>query len=1178
MVAKAASQFVFRILAACLWASCFIASFSSVHADNRADGGFLRDITSGYVTPHLNWGKPMEGGPIKILAIIPRNLAAREIVELSQRAEIEYQAVAIANATALAVPIVYEATTIGTSQYEKTQELLRKLDGKYDVIVLANVDFGILPLEAQYKILHHANSGGGLLITYLRPFPYKKAFAHPDDGAQQIAGMFDLSVLPKDAARLPLSKILNTYAFGQGRIATVSYPGMTGAGGGGLGLTAFESYAPTGWKARYENNMAFIIRTLQWLGKRDLRPTVVPSKGQGSMIAGKEAEFDLDFHGADAGTTLRVRIRDGWNDVKWTKDFALSKDGIVKLNVPALAAGTHYLDTLIERGGRYVTIGVFGYDVHSPMGSMDIKPSKTSFESGDTVKATIQLQQSLGEDAELSVDLADLPGRNVWFRKVLALPKNTTELDVEFPARLNPTIAGALICNLKIGGRDVLREEKVIFFPKRQLEMFPTILWGSIPPYLSEMYAGQINQSSSSPIGLSNPGSKGENGRLAALFNQRYIPYLTRIGLKAGERGQTLSENWMGMSKEEAVAATEGDGSFYNPKVRDFWKKTIDRRMEGLPDIGPVIYTLGDENFFSYDAGYSPADGPAFAAHLKERYQTVEKLNAAWGTSYRNFEAVEHLSPKTMREKSLFPMWYEHRRFMEKQYADVHHYLADCIKAHDPHALVGAEGSVPGNLEQTMEKLDFWGPYTDAVSNELLRSLGGEKLRTLWWGYGAPNSVYPLWKPLLQGVVNGSAWYTSGIETASLLSIDFTLAEYYRKLKPHLDALEGGQAQALVSVPLKQDGIAILWSHASYSASMMDERFWKPGDSINVLMNFCYRQGLNFDLVTSQRVEEGALSKYKILFLCGASALSGKEVENITEFVKRGGVVVADLNPGVLNAYCHPLERSSLAPLFGLPDFDWQSKPELKPVAIDRSVRGREISFKAEKAFQSVSVPLFSVRELDSGLAILLNFNLSSAQNTAHTETPMDRFLLELLKVAGITPEVSISGLSTSEVVVRLREGPDFQVLGLLTPPEDNGKSARIDLPKSFWIYEVNKGLIGQGSKVDAHVEAPLLLYSLFDTQQEPPAFDLGKTEVPPGQWFSIRSQGFRESGIYRLDLVGPAGTVLPGRTRFFKGKDPGAAGEIVFAYTDAAGKYAVKITDIRTGLQAEAGVLLTAP
>jgi len=1179
MAAKPVSRRVFRTLSACICSGLLLVASPSLHADNRADGGFLRDITTDYVTPHLNWGKPQKDGPIKVFAIVPRNLAAREIVELSQRTEIEFQAVATANATALAVPVVYEASTIGTSEYEKTQELLGKLDGKYDVIVLANIDFKILPLEAQYKILKHTHSGGGLLITYLRPFPYKKVFDHPDEGAQQIAGMFDLSVLPKSVAKLPLPKILNTYAFGEGRVATISYPGTMSAGGGGLGLTAFEEYAPTGWKARYENNMALVIRALQWVGKRDLHPSVAPAKGQEPVVAGKEAAFKLDFQGANAGTTVRVRIRDAWNEIKWTKDYAVSGNGVLALAVPALAAGTHYLDTLIEAEGKHVTSGVFRYDVAPSAGTLDIKTAKGSFEPGDIVKATIQLQQPLGEDGELTIDLADLPGRNVWFRKMLAVPKGTAELQVEFPARINPTVAGALTCSLAAGSRDLLKEEKILFFPKRELELFPTILWKSIPPYLSEMYAGQISQSSAAPIGLNDPGSRGENARLAALFNQRFIPYLTRIGLKAGDHGQTLSANWLGMSKEEAEAATEGDGSFNNPKVRDFWKKTVDRRMQGLPEVGPVIYTLGDENFFSYDAGYSPADAAAFTDYLRERYKKIENLNAEWGTTYADFGAVEHLSPKTMREKALFPMWYEHRRFMEKQYADVHHYLADCIKAHDPHALVGSEGSVPGDLELTMEKLDFWGPYTDAVSNELLRSIGGNKLRSLWWGYGAPNFVYPLWKPLLQGVVNGSAWYTSGIETASLISIDFTLAEYYRKMKPHLEALEAGQAQALVSTPLKQDGIAILWSHASYSASIMDERFWKPGDSINVLMNFCYRQGLNFDMVTSRMVEEGALStKYKILFLCGASALSQSEVERITAFVQQGGIVVADMNPGILNASCRPLEQSSLASLFGVANFDWQIKPQLKPVNIEQSLRGRGISFRAEKAFQSASVPVFSTKEMERGLAILLNFNLSSAQNTAHSETSIDRLLLELLGVAGIEPEVSITGLTTAELVVRLRQGLDYQVLGILAPTEDVGKTAKIRLPKSFWVYEVNKGLVGQGSEIDGNVKSPLLVYSLFDEPQQAPAFQLSKATVPPGEPTSIQPHGFSESGLYRLDIVDPTGMVLSKRTRFFKGAAPGTAGDIHFAYTDPAGKYVIKIVDVRTGLQTEADVLLTAP
>ena len=118
------------------------------HAAGRADGAFLHQITNSYVTPHLDWAKPLAGGAPKVLFIVPRK-SAREVVELSQRMNIDSQSVVSYNSVTLATDSVYESLVTGTSVNEKARELAEKLEVRYDAIVLANVDMQALPLEAQ---------------------------------------------------------------------------------------------------------------------------------------------------------------------------------------------------------------------------------------------------------------------------------------------------------------------------------------------------------------------------------------------------------------------------------------------------------------------------------------------------------------------------------------------------------------------------------------------------------------------------------------------------------------------------------------------------------------------------------------------------------------------------------------------------------------------------------------------------------------------------------------------------------------------------------------------------------------------------------------------------------------------------------------------------------------------
>jgi hypothetical protein len=1140
------------------------------HAVGRADGAFLNQITDSYVTPHLDWGKPSDGKPIKVLFIVPRN-AAREVVELSERLDINRQAVVVYSPTHMAINSVYEALIQGTSLHEKAQEILDKTQSQYDAIVLANVDFDMLPLEAQYKILQQVSQGAGLLMVYPGKLDNPKMLAHPTQDWKEVLQMIDPATLPGQAREMAANKLLQTYSFGKGRIATINYPLTSSAVGGGLGLTAYADYSPSDWKSHYENNMAFAARAVQWTAGRNIAASIIPMC-PAQIKAGVKVLLPLQIKNVSAGKVL-LRLRDNWNAVQWKSSANIQQGKIIAVQLPAMESGTHFLDVRLEQNGKISSFGVFRCNVISPLGTMQVTTNKNSYERGENVAGKVLLEHGLNQNSTLQLRLEDLPYRKIWQEKTIKLSRGANAVNFNFPDVNMPTIAGTIVAQIWQDGKPLAKVEQTAYFPNRQRKIFPNILWDSVPAYLTPIYAKQIVDNLGGSAGLTHPAGDGSVARRMGLMNQQFVVYASRIGLSAGPQGQTYNNNWLSMTKDEIDQATAGDGSIYNPAVRAFWKKNIARRIKGVPQTGPLVYSLGDENNFSYDAGYSPADIVEFKNFLRQRYGTIEKLNQERGTHFANFDAVPDYSPKELRDQQLFAAWYDHRSFMEKEYADVHHFLAQIIKQIDPHAQVGAEGSVPGNLEETLHGMDFWGPYSDAVMNELLRSIGGDKLRTLWWGYGATTVgtdgfPYQLWRPLLQGIVNGSAFYSSALESSGLLSVDISYAKYFQKLMPQLNSLQNGQAQTLIKTPLRNDGIAILWSHASYSASFMDDRFFKPTDSADAFMKFCYRKGLNFDFVTSKMAENGALKPYKVLFLFGASALSEGEGKAINDFTARGGVVIADINPGILNGYLRPLPKSTFAELFNAPQLNWQPKLQLRPVNIKARVREKYFSFAASQAFQAPETPLFSSRKIGKGLAVLLNFNLGTAQNTASPPQSFETFLLQLLSLGNVKPAITVSGLSPDQLVVRVRQNANGQVIGILANQENVGKTMTLHLPKAGWVYEVNKGLIGHSAELQLKMDIPFKVYCVFVTKQSPPLLKIDKSQISGGQSVHLDTAQLKPEGIYRVDVFAPNGKILRRRTHVFTTQNPGNVNKISFAYNDLPGRYRVVLTDVRTGLQ----------
>lgn len=122
------------------------------------------------VTPHIAWAKPNAAGPVRVLFITHRN-AMREVIEIAQRLEMKYTVFAAETPTkfgetGLGVDAAWRLIK-GNSAEELRADLLKKLEKEYDVIVVANFQWDLLPIEARYEILKKVKAGTGLagLIT-----------------------------------------------------------------------------------------------------------------------------------------------------------------------------------------------------------------------------------------------------------------------------------------------------------------------------------------------------------------------------------------------------------------------------------------------------------------------------------------------------------------------------------------------------------------------------------------------------------------------------------------------------------------------------------------------------------------------------------------------------------------------------------------------------------------------------------------------------------------------------------------------------------------------------------------------------------------------------------------------------------------------------------------------------
>jgi len=1142
----------------------FVFLIFSIPLFPKPKGDYLNLITKKYITPHHNWAKPLYKGKLNCLFIVSRQ-GAREVVEVWERADIDFEGFTVFHSGLLALENMYEGQVEGTTLYEKEKEILSKLKKEYDVIIFGNVKFDILPAEAKYKIIEKVKNGTGLVFFYNWDTIYKKLFSTKGN-CEWISKTLNLNSIPFSSSgwtpanlltsekKFKIDELLKGYKFGNGRILIVNYPGLHSTYYSGLSLTNPEKYSRF-WNSDYENYMALVIKSILWAGKRENGFNLIPINFKNDDIINQEnlpkkLEFKVE---TDKKSKILFRIRDRWNEIVYEKDVS-SNNPVIDL--PFLKDGQYYLDYIVFKENKVYDFGFFTFNIKSYIGNVNLERDKISYEKGEKIKINLNLENKLKKDGEVILKITDSLYGKTYIQKVFPLNPDKNSFNFELSFNSFPTLCGYLECEILEDNKVLSKVEKEIFFPKREKEIFPVIAWGGINEYLPFLYQPQILNAGFT-CALNFPGEEGITAKISSIFNLKSVPYMYGIVLSPDENGWTQELGFaLRTNDPKNKEKYKGDGSFYNELVQKEAKEFIIKSIKNLPLYGPLVYSLGDENGFRYECGYSPSEEKEFRKYLKEKYINIENLNREWGEKFNSFEDVKHYKLKEALENKNYPAWYDHRCFIEKEYADYHHYLSKVIKEIDQYAKVGAEGSVPGNLEYTISKLEFWGPYADKIENEVLRSIGWDKLRTNWWGGyvgshgGRDIYPFPLWHPLLCGIVNGNSWYCVGIGSEGCISIDFSYAEYFEKMLPRLKKLYDGIAQLLVSSKLKNDKIAIHWSHSSNSISLLGEPFFSSKNSIGQFIDFSYRNGLNFEFLTTNMIENGDLKDYKILFLFGSSSITDKEKIEIEKFVKNGGIVISDINPGILNGYCRYLEKSQLNNIFGV-DIKGKEKFILKPLNINTEIKGKNIIiFNAEKVTTSPEVDIFKVNYFGNGIAILLNFDLNSAFNTSSLKE-FDEFILDILDIAGIKKEVEVKGVNEERVILRIRENPDFKILGILTSKDDIGKKIKLKLNKKYYIYRSDQGFFNEGDNIEEKIEEPFMIYALFKEKQEKPKIELLFSSLKSGRIYRIRV--YNKEEIYK--------NVFKYENNIF---------EIPIAYNEKTGNYTIEITDIATGLKDE--------
>jgi hypothetical protein len=535
-----------------------------------------------------------------------------------------------------------------------------------------------------------------------------------------------------------------------------------------------------------------------------------------------------------------------------------------------------------------------------------------------------------------------------------------------------------------------------------------------------------------------------------------------------------------------------------DPTYRDLISKQLKERTAPWLPFSPLSYYVYEEPSLTcygdaVDICFSPHTLRGMRKWLQEEYGSLEPLNHQWGTRFTNWDNVIPDDAPEAQKRGNYSSWADHRTYMEKSYSDAFGFVLAELRKVDPEGILLNSGTqISGShngcdysrINQYTRHLNA---YDDGNQLDFHRCFNPDLKISGGAGYGVlgKDVFYNFYSNLFRGS-NGGAYVFWQYST---LDPDLTMSQSGKDMEVGFRELRGEGIGKLVGLATPDNhGIALHYSYPSiHGAWIVDGKikeevsehtsasFDRFSDNRDGWVRILKDSGLQFDFIAYSALEKGDLiSKgYKTFILPMSIALSDKEVEAIREFVRQGGVVVADALPGIMDEHCAWRERRALLDVFGF--------------EATRGARDSILQAKGEEALRLTTAQaldregdraLLLSNRFGKGHAYYLNYFLHSYPEDSRenrTGSALKR-MQRILNEAAVLPKVRIGGLSGESVVgcaTYLFNNGSTRLLGLIPDKKKAGpQKVRISFDGNSAIYDVRqKKLLGSASQFETAIE-----------------------------------------------------------------------------------------------------------
>ena len=407
--------------------------------------------------------------------------------------------------------------------------------------------------------------------------------------------------------------------------------------------------------------------------------------------------------------------------------------------------------------------------------------------------------------------------------------------------------------------------------------------------------------------------------------------------------------NWRFLALQARHRRDRADRSVFlrDPSLSDpAWLQRVrDRLAENVrlfAPYRPLFYNLADEGGIAdlaapWDFDFSPPSLAGFRAWLRSQYASLDALNAEWATHLTTWDEI--VPPTTteamQRADQNFSAWADFKSRMDEAFARALRTGTDAVHAADPAALSAIEGAqVPGwggydytRLANAVDLMEISGGDNSA---DIAHSLNPKLvlLTTSFGGGGREENR--IWHELLLGGRGLVIWD----EHKDFVDDQGHPGPRARAAAPLYAELRGGLGAQLIAARPHPTPIGILYSPASFRTFwMLSQRLkgdaWTQRSSGQESEDNALRAatrhaasslahlGITPRFLSPAQIEDGTLDQLRVLVLPHAIALSQSGLAAIRSFTARGGMVLADVEPGIFDEHSRRRAAPPLADLRG---------------------------------------------------------------------------------------------------------------------------------------------------------------------------------------------------------------------------------------------------------------------